>query len=124
MTGTYKFITLRDAYFKGWDKVENKADALYPSYSNSNTKYYANSDFWLENASFLKVKNVSIAYMFPKQVTKFADVQLSFSVQNLLTITKYSGMDPEVYNGNIGSGIDSGAYPVPRTFTIGAKFRF
>lgn len=45
MTGVSRFITLRDAYFKGWDHVANKADALYPSLTNTDNKSYANSDF-------------------------------------------------------------------------------
>lgn len=53
MTGVSRFITLRDAYFKGWDHVANKADALYPSLTNTDNKSYANSDFWLEDASLL-----------------------------------------------------------------------
>jgi len=122
MTGMYKFITLRDAYFKGWDYVANKADARYPSHTNSNTKYYGNSDMWLENASFLKLKNISIAYRIPKKVAKFADMQLSVSAQNLFTLTRYKGMDPEVYNAY--SGLDMGAYPVPRTFTFDARLTF
>lgn len=122
MSGVYKFIRLHDSYFKGWDYVENKADAEFPSHTNSDTKYYGNSDMWLENASFVKIKNVSIAYRIPKHVAKFADVQLSVSAQNLFTITRYKGMDPEVYNDY--SGIDRGAYPVSRTFTFGAKLAF
>jgi TonB-linked SusC/RagA family outer membrane protein len=122
MTGMYRFITLRDAYYKGWDKVENKADAQFPSHTNSATKYYGNSDFWLENASFLKLKNISISYRIPKQVLKVADAQLSVSAQNLFTLTKYKGMDPEVYNEY--TGLDMGAYPVPRTVTFGVKLDF
>ncbi|MDR1675301.1 MAG: TonB-dependent receptor [Tannerella sp.] len=122
MTGMYRFITLRDAYYKGWDKVENKADAIFPSNTNSDTKYYGNSDFWLENASFLKLKNISIAYRIPKQIVKVADIQLSVSAQNLFILTKYKGMDPEVYSS--GAGVDYGAYPVPRTVTFGAKLDF
>ena len=60
MTGVSRFITLRDAYFKGWDHVANKADALYPSLTNTDNKSYANSDFWLEDASFIKLKNISL----------------------------------------------------------------
>ena len=55
MTGVSRFVTLRDAYFKGWDHVANKADALYPSLTNTDNKSYANSDFWLEDASFIKL---------------------------------------------------------------------
>jgi TonB-linked SusC/RagA family outer membrane protein len=122
MTGPARFITYRDAYFKGWDKVDNKADAQFPSLTNSDNKNYGNSDFWLEDASFLKLKNFSIAYQIPRRIVKIADIQLSASVQNLLTLTKYKGMDPEVYNAY--TGLDYGAYPEARTFTFGAKINF
>ena len=122
MTGEFKFVTLRDAYLKGWDYVDSKGNAKFPSLTNSENENYGNSDFWLEDASFLKLKNISIAYRFPKRIISFADVQLSISTQNLFTLTKYKGMDPEVYNSY--SGLDHGAYPVPRTFTLGAKVNF
>lgn len=122
MTGVSRFITLRDAYFKGWDHVANKADALYPSLTNTGNKSYANSDFWLEDASFIKLKNISLSYRIPRRVLKFASVQLSVSAQDLFTITRYKGMDPEVYTSY--DGLDYGAYPIPRTITFGAKIRF
>ena len=122
MTGVSRFITLRDAYFKGWDHVANKADALYPSLTNTDNKSYANSDFWLEDASVIKLKNISLSYRIPRRVLKFASVQLSVSAQDLFTITRYKGMDPEVYTSY--DGLDYGAYPIPRTITFGAKIRF
>lgn len=122
MTGVSRFITLRDAYFKGWDHVANKADALYPSLTNTDNKSYTNSDFWLEDASFIKLKNISLSYRIPRRVLKFASVQLSVSAQDLFTITRYKGMDPEVYTSY--DGLDYGAYPIPRTITFGAKIRF
>lgn len=88
MTGVSRFVTLRDAYFKGWDHVANKADALYPSLTNTDNKSYANSDFWLEDASFIKLKNISLSYRIPRRVLKFASVQLSVSAQDLFTITR------------------------------------
>ena len=122
MTGNSRFVTLRDAYFKGWDHVNNKAEATYPSLTNTDSKNYANSDFWLEDASFVKLKNISISYRIPRRVAKFASIQLSVSAQDLFTITRYKGMDPEVYTSY--DGLDYGAYPIPRTITFGAKIRF
>jgi len=122
MSGVSRFITLRDAYFQGWDYVEDKSKAKYPSVKNSDNKSYANSDFWLENASFFKLKNITLSYMIPRYVTRFAEIHLSVSAQDLFTITKYKGMDPEVYSGY--DGLDYGAYPVPRTFTFGVKLVF
>ena len=55
-----------------------------------------------------------------------ADIQLSVSAQNLFTLTKYTGMEPEVYSeSDYGfNGVDMGSYPVPRTFTFGMKLNF
>lgn len=88
-----------------------------------------NSDKWLENADYFRCENISLAYTLPRTLTHFADVRLSFSVQNLFTITGYKGMDPagasfsenSVDNDN---GIDMGAYPNPRTFTFGVRMNF
>lgn len=122
MTGDSRFVTLREAYFEGWDYVSDKSQAKYPSLKNPDNKYYANSDFWLEDASFVKLKNVSLSYRIPKRVTKFGSVLLSVSAQDVLTLTRYKGMDPEVYSGY--DGLDYGAYPVPFTITFGAKINF
>ncbi len=124
MVGKYRFISLADAYNQGWDKVDNKADALFASHSNPDNKNYGDSDFWLEDASFMKLKNISLSYTFPRQVTKIADIKLSVSAQNLYTLTKYTGMDPEVYSSGFYNGVDLGAYPVPRTITFGMKLNF
>lgn len=121
ISGSSRFVSLREAYYKGWDYVQDKADAMYPSITNSDNKNYANSDFWLEDASFIKLKNISLSYNIPRKVAKFAGIQLSVSAQDLFTITKYKGMDPEVYSSD---GLDYGAYPIPRTFTFSAKLRF
>ena len=122
MSGVSRFISLCDAYFRGWDYVDNKAEALYPSISNTDNKSYANSDFWLEDASFVKLKNISLSYNIPRRATKIAGIQLTVSAQDVFTLTKYKGMDPEVYTGY--DGLDYGAYPVPRTFTFAVKLRF
>ena len=122
MSGGSRFITLRDAYFNGWDYVENKSDAKYASVKNTDNKSYANTTFWLEDASFIKLKNVTISYTIPRYITRFADIQLSVSAQDIFTFTKYKGMDPEVYSSY--EGLDYGAYPIPRTITFGLKLTF
>ena len=118
----YKVVTLREGYYKGWDHVTDKAEAKYPSWRNTDNKNYAGTDRWLENASYLKLKNISLAYHIPRNVLQYLDAQISFSVQNLYTFTKYEGMDPETFD--TASGVDQGAYPIPRTFTLGLKVNF
>jgi TonB-linked SusC/RagA family outer membrane protein len=123
-----RFLNTREAYYQGWDKVSNKADAKYPSHTSSTNKNPSASTFWLEDASFLKLKNISIGYRIPKKTAKVADIQLSVSAQNLFFLTKYTGLDPEVYGAGLATsitgGIDDGAYPESRTFTFGVKFDF
>lgn len=93
---TYRFITLEDAYFKNWDYVTDKSEAKFASFKNTNNINYGNSSKWLEDASFLKLKNISISYNIPKAVTKVADIQLSLSGENVFILSGYTGQDPEV----------------------------
>lgn len=76
------------------------------------------SDYYLENASFLKMDNLQLSYDFG-QVTKNLNLHISAMVQNVFTLTNYSGVDPETANG-----VDTAIYPRPRTFsiTIGLNF--
>ena len=76
------------------------------------------SDHYVENASFLKMDNISIGYNFG-QISKYLSMNASFMVQNVFTITKYSGLDPEV-----SSGIDGQMYPRPRTYSLTLGFEF
>ena len=76
------------------------------------------SDYYVENASFLKMDNIQLSYNFG-QVCKWFSLNVSAMVQNVFTVTNYSGVDPEVQ-----SGIDSSVYPRPRIYslTIGLDF--
>jgi TonB-linked outer membrane protein, SusC/RagA family len=76
------------------------------------------SDFFLENASFFKIDNLSAGYNFNKIYGKM-NARVSFTVQNVLTVTKYSGLDPEV-----SGGIDNNFYPRPRVFMLGLSLTF
>ena len=87
------------------------------------------SSEFVEDGSFLKVKNVTLGYTFPKQVVKaigIAGLRLYATATNLLTITGYSGYDPEVTtNGNsIAAGIDFGNYPSAKTYNFGVVVNF
>ncbi|WP_185290600.1 SusC/RagA family TonB-linked outer membrane protein [Chryseobacterium lactis] len=76
------------------------------------------SDFFLENASFFRMDNMTLGRTFKKISDKF-DLGISFSVQNAFVITKYSGLDPEVY-----LGIDNNMYARPRSFLFGLNVNF
>ena len=97
-----------------------------PNPNVANNNYIGASSKWVENANYFRCENITLAYDMPKSMTKFADIRLSFSVQNLFTVTNYKGSNPAGYNGDgdATGGIDCGTYPTPRTFTFGARFNF
>jgi len=76
------------------------------------------SDYFVQNASFFKLDNLSCGYKFDDIVNKL-NMRVSFTVQNVLTVTKYTGIDPEVEGG-----IDSNFYPRPRTFMLGVSISY
>jgi TonB-dependent starch-binding outer membrane protein SusC len=76
------------------------------------------SDYFVDNASFFKLDNVSAGYSFSNFYDNLS-ARLSFTVQNVLTITKYKGLDPEV-----PGGIDNNFYPRPRTFMLGISLSY
>ena len=81
------------------------------------------SDYYIEDGSFIKLDNFTLGYTFPKLFelvdNRPATLNIFGTVQNICTITKYSGIDPEVYGG-----IDGTVYPRPRTFVLGLKLNF
>ena len=92
----------------------------FPTYL-SDTKFVKRqftSDYFVENASFFKLDNITAGYNFNNIFEKM-NARLSFTVQNVFTITKYKGIDPEV-----PGGIDNNFYPRPRTFMLGVSLSY
>lgn len=113
---------IKDRYIPGVNETSD-----IPAFSNSNVMFTQSSRF-IEKGDYIRLKNVSLAYELPKSVFENTRLRLSLSATNLLTITDYSGIDPE--SSNIGSatdtaqGIDYGAYPNSKTYTIGLNLTF
>lgn len=105
-----------------WETVsynDRQVNRVHRSFLTSEfTKRQYESDFYVENASFLKMDNFQVSYNFGK-VTKWMGLTLSAMVQNVFTITGYTGVDPEC-----AGGIDMSVYPRPRIFslTVGLDF--
>jgi len=93
-------------------------DVLTTGFSGKSDKTIL-SDYYVQNASFLKMDNASIGYNFGKILKGTANFSLNANVQNVFTITKYKGVDPE-----ISTGLDNNLYPRPRTFVLGANIKF
>ncbi len=111
--------------------------AIYPRIDPKaeNANFTTLSDFYVEDASYLRLKNLEIGYTLPKTVTKFAkieSVRVYAAAKNLLTFTKYSGLDPEVgsarnaqgFSDPRTAGIDKAAYPTARMYTVGLNVTF
>lgn len=137
-----KFTTYPVKYFGGSGVINASADVLNRwtpenggntvpilKYTDLNGNYANLSSFYVEDGSYLRLRNVTLGYTLPDPVfaktTFIKRVRVYGSVQNALTFTKYSGFDPEVGSTNpLASGVDDGVYPMPRTFMFGLKASF
>ena len=88
------------------------------------------SDRYIEDGSFVKIKNIQLGYTFPESINKsigFNQIRIYGQVKNAFTFTDYSGYDPEISNSEDGvmdTGIDRGSYPQPRIWTVGVNVKF
>jgi TonB-dependent starch-binding outer membrane protein SusC len=92
------------------------SDVLNTNFEGVGNFYQSN--YYVQNGSFLKMDNINVAYNLGR-VSKNVNLRLNAGVQNVFTVTNYTGIDPE-----ISGGIDNNGYPRPRTFTIGAGLDF
>ena len=86
------------------------------------------TDRWLEDGTFARLKYIGLGYSIPQNVLDkigFTSARISLSAQNIITLTKYGGLDPEFSNSNIFQrGLDIGSYPNLKTYSIGLNFGF
>ena len=118
-----QLYTLREARNR-W--TEANPNARFAKIGNSN-KLTPNSSQYIEDGSYVKMRNISLSYRFPKNVISFADVRVSVSAQNMLTFTKYKGYDPEISSSvgdDVNSGMDWFAYPNPKSFSFGISLTY
>ena len=109
-----------------WTGAGSTNEATNPRYSftdpNSNIRV---SDRYVEDGSFVKLKNVQLGFTLPASITKkiFSRVRIYAQVKNAFILTKYSGYDPEIAGGILDTGIDRGAYPQARTYAVGLDIK-
>jgi TonB-dependent starch-binding outer membrane protein SusC len=120
----------RDRVENAWS--ESNPNGIYPMIHPtigliSNTPGGGMSSIFVEDGSFVRLRNIRLAYNLPKATKYFSGGQVYIQGQNILTITKYTGFNPEVNQAgqnNINQGIDFGSYPMARTYMIGVNFTF
>jgi TonB-dependent starch-binding outer membrane protein SusC len=129
----YKFSTynaglqgynLDNRVLNAWSETNRGSDIPMLQTKDPNHNFGTNSDWYLEDANYARVKNVTLSYDLPvsimSKVSNGSSIRLYVSAENLLTITKYSGLDPEVG----GIGLDMGNYPVARVLSTGLSMKF
>ena len=93
--------------------------------SNNNNRA---SDRYIEDGSYLRIKNIQLGYSLPDLAVEklgFSQIRAYMQVKNALTLTEYSGYDPEISVGGVlNTGIDYGTYPQPRIWSLGMNFKF
>ena len=123
--GNYVYNNINSANAQ-YDLIQNNAvlsniptSVLESNFNTTSTVIL--SDYFIENASYLKMDNITLGYDFGSIFSSNdrSSVRLSASVQNVFTITNYSGIDPELFGG-----IDNTIYPRPRAYLLGANIRF
>ena len=120
---THKTYALTNDFSNHWT-VENKSDEMFGLNTSTIEKNLRASDFYIEDGSYLRLKNLQIGYTFENPTEWMSNVRVYFSGQNIFTITKYSGLDPEVGGGSLNMGLDYGTYPQSRVFSLGANLSF
>lgn len=107
-----------------WTGEGSTNDANMPRFTfvdaNSNIRV---SDRYVEDGSFVKIKNIQVGYTLPKSKV-FSKVRVYAQVKNAFTFTKYTGYDPEISGGVLDTGVDRGAYPQARTWSLGLDLKF
>ncbi|WP_051664189.1 SusC/RagA family TonB-linked outer membrane protein [Dyadobacter crusticola] len=131
--GVKLFHAFKQSTLNGAEQGYNRWDKILDAWSDTNTgsdipriqandpnrNFATNSDWYLENGNYLRVKNLMIGYTLNK-IKGIENLRVYVSGDNLLTFTKYSGMDPEVG----GIGFDGGQFPVSRVYSAGLRLKF
>jgi len=106
--------------------VDNPSNEV-PVYTTASNRNGVFSDFFVENGSFLRVRNIQIGYILPKDFCKKFKtnyVRFYIAANNLFTFTKYMGYDPDIGGGALSGGVDNGFYPQARTIMGGVNIKF
>ena len=130
VSGVKLFHAFKESTLNGSEQGYNRWDKILGAWSPTNThsnipiisaadpngNFSTASDWYLESGNYMRIKNVTIGYTWPRFIRN-SSLRLYLTGDNLLTFTKYSGMDPEVG----GIGLDGGQFPVSRAFAAGIK---
>lgn len=140
---TYSYASVGNDMIRNYERTENRLNKLdyvldrwtgegtsndVPRVTAGASSNNVFSDYFVEDASFLRIQNIQLGYSLPLSFVeraKLSKVRLYASVNNIYTFTKYRGFDPAANSGDpISGGIDYGFYPNPRTYMLGLNVNF
>ena len=122
--------TATDANGQTYKYISNSSTNIPRPNSVAEGRNVANvvSDRYVEDASYIRIQSIGISYSVPNEAVKkigLNSMRVSFNVQNVATFTSYSGLNPEVPNVSaINQGVDTGSYPLSRSYVVGLNFDF
>lgn len=109
-----------------WSETNTGSDIPAVSLTDDNNESRFSS-YYVENGSYMKMKYLKLSYMLPERAAKAIggqSIDVFAQVENVFTLTKYKGLDPEIAPSGYGARMDDGGYPRPRSFTVGVNFQF
>ncbi|MCD8305036.1 MAG: TonB-dependent receptor [Prevotella sp.] len=115
----YNYVAANDYVQTVYSDQGNFSNILARTWATGFQQQQLYSDYFLEKGNFFRIDNITLGYTFPRLWDNYSSLRLTFGVQNVATITGYSGVDPEIY-----SGIDREVYPRPRVFSLGVNLNF
>jgi len=116
--GNRNYAFLQNGYVSNISANYNETDFLGKPVGGASTDQVRLSDYYVQNASFLRFDNLFFSYNFG-EIAKNFSLAANFNVQNAFVISKYKGVDPEIFGG-----IDNNFYPRPRVFSLGITANF
>jgi TonB-dependent starch-binding outer membrane protein SusC len=129
---TFQGNRSKDMLYNSWKKQGD--DAQLPRLNSQDGTSQQISTYFVEDGSYFRLKNVQLTYSFPAAIlskVKISSAQLYVQGQNMFTLTKYKGLDPDINlrtsgndNQDIHMGIDEGAFPVAKSYNIGVRLGF
>jgi len=123
---SYGAGTNKDLYYM-WTPQNPNSDIMAARTNMEHDNFRSRSNYWLEDGSYIRVRNLSLGYTVPKRIIKkvFDNLRVYVTGDNIFTLTKYEGYDPEVGGNGISTrGIDRGNYPISRKFLFGVQVDF
>ena len=122
-----KYANFNTGVLDRWHGEGTSYDYPRVTISDPNGNWKKPSDFYIEEANFLRLKTITLGYSLPAKVMnliKLEKIRVYVTAENLLTFTNYTGMEMEVGGGPLNVGIDHGTYPLSRTFLGGLSISF